>query len=625
MFGEIKSFKWRFLPVVFLFLFLPLVVRLVSFTLDEDAMLIYNTTHLKDWFFYYKSIVFILLTIWMLVCLIILRKKITLHRDLWFNIYYVLGGIFILTSLLSAFYSDYKTCALIGAPTRFEGIGVIVCYILVMFYTFFIFEDLKDFSYVFYSLGGLIIIQAILGFSQFIGYDLHHFIGIRDFISPGEYTSYASHATTTPLFLRNSWGSWTGSLGNKNYSGSFVALTLPLFTLLTCFVRQKKHFIFSFVVMLCGIFITFACQSQGGQVALFVVSVCCFILFARAYKQLLAFLRSQWRTAPLKSSALTLFLVGYIVVVIVFTGAHKEILHMFYSFEQTTTLKDTRLLDYQLSQNTIAFVTATDTLTLKATPDGLSFHDQHHQPVAFTSSYLEEKDATVYVLDSPAFPYFVFEALENEDYTFIFFSTGSSFEKLNGRCAFEMDSLGHVKLVHPHALTYLTIVDPPTFGFDGYERIGSGRGYIWSRSLPLLLEHFFLGSGPDTYIFRFPQDDYWGKWHYMSSPLIVVDKPHNTYLQLWINQGFIAFIAFIGINAIYLIHCLYLYGFKQTYTLQEGIGISLMLGILGYLVAGFFNDTTLSVTPLYYALLGCGMAYNRLYPGIKAGSQVTSL
>ncbi|MEG0580068.1 MAG: O-antigen ligase family protein, partial [Niameybacter sp.] len=157
------------------------------------------------------------------------------------------------------------------------------------------------------------------------------------------------------------------------------------------------------------------------------------------------------------------------------------------------------------------------------------------------------------------------------------------------------------------------IETPPSIGFEGNETLGSSRGYIWSRSLPMLKDTMLLGYGPDMFMLEFPQYDFWGKWNSLTSPFQGVDKPHNTYLQIWINQGFPAFLAFVVLCATYIIHCFKLYAFKKVYSSDEGMGLAFMLAIVGYLGASFFNDTTLSVTPLFWALLGAGMAYNVIY------------
>ena len=47
--------------------------------------------------------------------------------------------------------------------------------------------------------------------------------------------------------------------------------------------------------------------------------------------------------------------------------------------------------------------------------------------------------------------------------------------------------------------------------FTSHESFASSRGYIWSRTIPLLKETLFIGTGADTFVIAFPQDDYIGK------------------------------------------------------------------------------------------------------------------
>lgn len=67
----------------------------------------------------------------------------------------------------------------------------------------------------------------------------------------------------------------------------------------------------------------------------------------------------------------------------------------------------------------------------------------------------------------------------------------------------------------------------------GYEKLFTGRGYIWGRAIPLLKEHILVGSGPDTFVEEFPQQDYvmkanTGRWMLEQIP----SKAHSLYLQL---------------------------------------------------------------------------------------------
>lgn len=153
-------------------------------------------------------------------------------------------------------------------------------------------------------------------------------------------------------------------------------------------------------------------------------------------------------------------------------------------------------------------------------------------------------------------------------------------------------------------------------GFEGKEKLGSSRGYIWSRTLPLLKNCLVTGYGADTFTYAFPQNDVLAKYYSYSDFdqgfYATVDKPHNMYLQMFVSNGLIALIAFLGICVFYLVDCFRLYALKKTYRPEQIMGAAVMLGIVGYLAAGVFNDSTVSVAPVFWILLGTGAALNTI-------------
>ena len=86
----------------------------------------------------------------------------------------------------------------------------------------------------------------------------------------------------------------------------------------------------------------------------------------------------------------------------------------------------------------------------------------------------------------------------------------------------------------------------------GKEYLGSGRIYIWSRTLPILKKYIVAGSGPDTFAEVFPQNDYVGKAIYANNPARVIEKPHNDYLMQWVQNGFLALVAMIAFYVLLL-------------------------------------------------------------------------
>ena len=128
----------------------------------------------------------------------------------------------------------------------------------------------------------------------------------------------------------------------------------------------------------------------------------------------------------------------------------------------------------------------------------------------------------------------------------------------------------------------------------------------------MLLDHMIIGTGPDTYFAEFPQGDYLAKLYSYGTAQMLVDKPHNLYLQIGIQQGGIALIAFLALVGAYLVESFRLYALRKDYTAQEAVGAAWALAVIGYLGAGFFNDSLVSVAPIFWTLLGVGIASNWL-------------
>jgi O-antigen ligase len=146
--------------------------------------------------------------------------------------------------------------------------------------------------------------------------------------------------------------------------------------------------------------------------------------------------------------------------------------------------------------------------------------------------------------------------------------------------------------------------------FEGMESIGSSRVYIWSRTIPMLKERLLLGSGPDHYAIVFPQYDIVGKANWMSSSTILVDKPHNLYLDLWVNTGFISLLAYLAILLMYIVDSFKLYFKSEFNTFSEKLGASILPAIIGYHVSAIFNDNIVSVAPAFFAVLAVGITVN---------------
>jgi hypothetical protein len=156
------------------------------------------------------------------------------------------------------------------------------------------------------------------------------------------------------------------------------------------------------------------------------------------------------------------------------------------------------------------------------------------------------------------------------------------------------------------------MVNPPSIGFANDQFFGSSRGYIWSKTFPLLKDTFFIGHGADTFAIIFPQNDFVGKLNFFSNRNIVVDKAHNMYLGAAVGTGILSVFALLSMFILYGIQSFKIYRKCSYNSFLEYSGVGIFIGVVGFLFAGLINDSSVSTMPLFYGLLGTGIAINMI-------------
>ncbi|HEY8422185.1 MAG TPA: O-antigen ligase family protein, partial [Thermoclostridium sp.] len=159
-------------------------------------------------------------------------------------------------------------------------------------------------------------------------------------------------------------------------------------------------------------------------------------------------------------------------------------------------------------------------------------------------------------------------------------------------------------------LTYRNGREIESFGFEGMESFGSNRGYIWSRTLPLLKGTVFIGKGPDTFALYFPQYDFLNKLKLYQTGGIFVDKAHNMYLQTALNTGVLSLVAMLVLFGLYAVSSIKVL-WKEDFTeFMPAAGLACFAAFCGYAAAGLFNDSNIAVAPVFWVLLGLGTGIN---------------
>ena len=138
----------------------------------------------------------------------------------------------------------------------------------------------------------------------------------------------------------------------------------------------------------------------------------------------------------------------------------------------------------------------------------------------------------------------------------------------------------------------------------------SYRGHIWDMTIPFLGKHVFMGSGANTYMLEYPQDDYIGQKYIYANGYEV--KAHCWYLQQWVETGLIGTIALFIFLMWYVVQSIHIYRRANLHESLSWIGFGLFAAVLVYLIAGIANDSNVCTAPVFWGMLGLGLATNRM-------------
>jgi O-antigen ligase len=130
----------------------------------------------------------------------------------------------------------------------------------------------------------------------------------------------------------------------------------------------------------------------------------------------------------------------------------------------------------------------------------------------------------------------------------------------------------------------------------------SGRGHIWHYSNEVIKKNFIFGYGPDNLYYNYPQLNPYQQ-EFISH--ILIDKPHNMYLQVMIDTGIFGLIGFMILLVGMLLKLNKAIDFEND-ILKNTYLKALMLVIAAYMLQGLINDNHLTVQPVIYLLMGIG-------------------
>ncbi len=637
---ENKSFSWWLLPLAFVIAIVPLitVIHVYDCGLEENPWFSIGGK-LYDFFLYYKAFFLRLAGVIILFALAyllpfgkndFLKEKKTIAPT-------IAIGIFGLVSLLSAILSKHRITAFFGGYEQFEGWFVVLTYILC-FYTAFGFLRTK--KVVVFILDALLvgsIIVGILGVFQAIGIDWIQSDWAKTILT--QELVGKMDLSNFNVKLNFDRGMSYVTLYNPNYVGTYVATVLPYCGYLI--LRGEKIVRRLLAALSTGLLIVtlIASRSLTGIMGLSLGVIFLVIL-------IIPFLK---KTKPLAFIFLASCVAGVALTVILYPGFVGKLIKGGEQYSvDSMSCHDSTLTIYTDDGKTIN--ATLDTSKAKESGWGdqpidslISLTDEAGNPI---SAEKNEEDNSLTITEEGYHPFILTGkrirpddnslAIFTEEYTRV---TGKEHEITSFSSVTDVEGgdtyIDYIQFTDWHYNWRFTDVDGKMMiyndfgrldemkkvnkaGFSGRYHFGSRRGYIWSRTIPLLTDHLLIGAGRDNFVYEFPNDDYVGK-RCMEYDTQTVTKPHNMYLQIWVQDGLPAMLALIFLYGLFIIRAFRMcYGKKRSTPVGKGIDpqsfvIASVVSTTGYMAVGLANDSTITSSAIFWLMLGAGYAATSLW------------
>ena len=491
--------------------------------------------------------------------------------------------------VLSSVLSDERRIALHGIMEQYEGMWVLLAYGVIAAYAFFVVHDSRDLDCIWLAVLTAGLLQGILGLAELAGKELLSIPLFKKLILGKNYQEFADRLDFR--FVGESYQRVSGTLYNPNYAGIFFAVVFFAgLCLLVKWTGGKRAYaiLVSIVSLICLI----GSGSKSAVIALLVTIP----VFA-----IKAFLSGNKKAGVLCTS-------GFVLVIVFFclydglTGMHT-LRRIAVSLVPKQT--DEMLTDIRAYPDHIAL-----------TWDGrkISLVLEHEKDALYIHAYEEDGNELTLVSDEKR------QICSPEE---------TDFEQLYFQC-YRKNDISYLAVFHNNirwlfaeledgTYSYITIWGKPDEiitakkAFSGkWDSLFTNRGYIYNRTLPLLKKYIIFGSGPDTFMLQFPQNDYVARaalgWGFFSE---ILTKPHCMYLQIALQTGVLSLILFLVLPVSIWINNLKKSIKNRAATKEEEVMRSdrTIIGgfLLIYLLAGITNDSMLVLAPLYWVVLGAGL------------------
>lgn len=579
-----KSY-WLQAPLIVVLAIVPLLMYYYEFNTHLGSYSWFGSDMRRDLYLYAKMVALIIVSGCMVIVMLF-QHFLMDHHIVWDKKFIPLA-VYAGLVIVSTFFSISKYHSFHGIYTQFEPVWVLLGYCVITVYAFYLIRTEEAVHRLMACFAVGIAFMAVIGISQILGHNILRTDIWKTLITPSRFDIHKYDFSTEK-------GRTILTLYNPDYVGGYTALVIPVMAGMAIGSKRLwKRIIYGILaVLMLGIL--FASQSRGGMIAL-----------AFAIIVELVFMREtiirHWKYS------ITFLGVAVIAFVGINAFSNNQLLEKFskilksgetgYNLQFIQTNDDNVVIGF--NDNELSFSVVKNAQG----EDEFSLYDQNNQRLTCTLG----KNNVDWYVDDERFP-IIFTSWNRDGFQgYRFYIEGRTWDITNSMK--EGDSSYYLywknKLVKLHRKqTYKGY-------FAEHVHLASGRGFIWSRTIPLLKKYGLLGSGPDTFAIVFPNDDIVGR-EMIGYANSITTKPHNWYLQIAVQTGIPSLVAMLVFIFWYIYDSACVYWKKEKREFLYWIGLSCMISTIGFLVAGIVNDSLIGVTPIFFTLLGVGLSVNQM-------------
>ncbi len=591
-FGVIKSpYDWYALLIGLALLTIPLAIKGIETSPQPASVQMFGTEALYSLYVEIKYHLLIAFSVIMAVIMAIFYRRLNFQKDKAIKIALLATAVYTVFTFLSAVFAEYRAVAFLGETEQLEGFFTLLSYVVLFVYTKFVYTKTDNYCFIVLPMMVIVAVNAAIGVYELTGNNFLNIDMIKMMVIP---TSLWDNLDNITLSVANG----SGTFANPNYLSAFSAVAIPFFLTLAVTANNIKAKLAYGIWTVLSVFLLIFSYSSSGVIGVAFMAVMMLIVFRHK-------LVKYWKVS------LGIVLAGVIVIVSANFATNNGVVNAISPiidsassllFEEAEPMSaKSGINNVIVKQSEILLDTAEGALTISN--DGLNFVFTDENNIKHTPIISEDN---IYTFEAESLKGFSLAFNPINDQTGA--STIIRF-RYNGNLISYFGYDGNFFYRSPYTLAKTSPDYPEVWLFEGKENIGSSRGYVWGRSLPMITDSIILGVGPDNFAYEFPQHDILGKAA-INNLGIIYTKPHNLYLQVLINNGGVAFIAFMAVLAIYFLNSLKLYSNKQFDIKEAGMGIAIFLSISSYLASALFNDSLVQISPVFWILLGAGFAVN---------------